>query len=266
MARPCIAFLTDFGTRDYYVGAMKGVALGICPDATLIDLTHEIPPHDIAAGALELAAACPYFPPGTIFVAVVDPGVGTARRAVAAEAGGHLFVAPDNGLLTRVFQTRPPVAVVEIADPRFARETTSRTFDGRDRFAPAAAWLATGVTLQALGPAIDSWQRLAVDAPRISSDGIDGDVCRIDRFGNLITNIDRSTFDRVIAGRPVVVTVGDTRVTAIVATYADVAPTAVCALFGSTGHLEVAVNGGSAAERLQLARGARVTVVRLPGC
>jgi S-adenosylmethionine hydrolase len=260
MARPCIAFLTDFGTRDYYVGAMKGVALGICPEATLVDLTHEIPPQDVTAGALELAATCAYFPEGTIFVAVVDPGVGTDRRAIAAEAGGYRFVAPDNGLLTGVFRERPPDRVVALTEPRYARETTSRTFDGRDRFAPAAAWLATGVDLGALGPALDTWQTIAFPAPRVLPAGIEGEVTRIDRFGSLITNIDRATFDTVTRGRRVTITAGAARLSAVVGTYAAAGPSDVCALFGSTGHLEVAVNGGSAADRLGLTRGARVTI------
>ena len=142
MARPTIAFLSDFGTRDHYAGTMKGVALGICPDATLVDITHEIPAHDVLGGALELAAAYKYFPAGTVFVAVVDPGVGSSRRGIAAEAGDSRFVAPDNGLLTLVFRETPPKRVVELTERRYARPSVSRTFEGRDRFAPAAAWLA----------------------------------------------------------------------------------------------------------------------------
>src|ERR687884_688330 len=151
MARPVIALLTDFGTRDHYAGTMKGVALGICPDATLVDITHDIPAHDVAAGALELAAAYKYFPAGTIFVAVVDPGVGSSRRGVAADTGDYRFVAPDNGVLTLVLRESPARKVVELTERRYARPTVSRTFEGRDRFAPAAAWLGKGVDLGALG-------------------------------------------------------------------------------------------------------------------
>src|SRR3989442_15800809 len=149
MARPVIALLTDFGTRDHYAGTMKGVALGICPDATLVDITHEVPAHDVLAGALELAAAYKYFPAGTIFLVVVDPGVGSARRGIAAEAGDFKFVAPDNGVLTAVLDEHAPKKIVELSERRYARPTVSRTFEGRDRFAPAAAWLGKGIELTA---------------------------------------------------------------------------------------------------------------------
>src|SRR5436309_1424731 len=128
MARPVIALLTDFGTRDHYVGTMKGVMLGICPEATLVDLTHEVPAHDILAGALELAAAYRYFPAGTIFLVVVDPGVGSGRRGVAAEVGDYRFVAPDNGVLTTIVNEQQPTRVVELSDRRYARPAVSRTF------------------------------------------------------------------------------------------------------------------------------------------
>ena len=147
-----IALLTDFGTRDHYAGTMKAVALGICPDATLVDITHDIAAHDVLGGALELAASYRYFPAGTIFLVVVDPGVGSSRRGIAAEAGDYRFVAPDNGVLTLVLDEAPPRKVVELTERRYARPTVSRTFEGRDRFAPAAAWLAKGVELTALRP------------------------------------------------------------------------------------------------------------------
>ena len=151
MARPVIAFLSDFGTRDHYAGTMKGVVLGICPDAVLVDITHDIPPHDVLTASLELAASYRYFPTGTIFLAVVDPGVGSARRGIAAETPDFKFVAPDNGVLTSVLRETPPRRVVELTERRYARPTVSRTFEGRDRFAPAAAWLAKGIELTALG-------------------------------------------------------------------------------------------------------------------
>src|SRR5437667_10097025 len=141
MSRPVIALLTDFGSRDHYAGTMKGVALGICPDATLVDITHGVAPHDVLGGALELAASYKYFPAGTIFLVVVDPGVGSARRGIAADTGDYKFVAPDNGVLTVVFEDTAPRKAVELTERRYARPTVSRTFEGRDRFAPAAAWL-----------------------------------------------------------------------------------------------------------------------------
>lgn len=255
-----IALLTDFGTRDHYVGAMKGAALSICPDATLVDVTHDVPPHDLLTGALELAAACPYFPGGTIFVAVVDPGVGSARRGIAAEAGGFRFVAPDNGVLTLALRQLPPADVVELANPRYARARISRTFEGRDRFAPAAAWLASGVALSALGPRVADPVTLAIPAPEVSGGEVRGEVLKTDRFGNLVTNIDRAAFARVAAAGPVYARVGPAARARLVDTYAEAPEGELCALFGSAGFLEVAVNRGSAAERLALGRGAPVVV------
>src|SRR6266513_2422949 len=163
--RPVIALLSDFGTRDHYAGTMKAVMIGICPDVTFVDISHEITPHDVMEGALQLAASCRYFPAGTIFLAVVDPGVGSSRRGIAAEAGDYKFVAPDNGVLTLVFDEHPPKKVVELTERKYARPTVSRTFEGRDRFAPAAAWLAKGVELAALGRSAGAIQKLEIPKP-----------------------------------------------------------------------------------------------------
>jgi S-adenosylmethionine hydrolase len=264
MARPVIALLTDFGTRDHYTGAMRGVALGINPDVTLVDITHDVPPHDVLAGALELAAAYKYFPAGTVFLVVVDPGVGSARHGLAAEAGGYRFVAPDNGVLTLVFREAAPKRVVELTERRYARPTVSRTFEGRDRFAPAAAWLTKGIELPALGRPLTHWQTLTVPEPVVTDTTVIGEVLRVDRFGNLVTNVDRRTFERLTGGGGIEITAGTHGIGKVVATYSEAEPGSVCALFGSTDHLEVAVNGGSAAERLALGRGARVTIARSP--
>src|SRR5687767_13647397 len=179
MARPVIALLTDFGTRDHYAGTMKAVVLGICPDATLIDITHDIPPHDMMTATLELAASYKYFPPGTIFLVVVDPGVGSARRGIAAEAGEYRFVAPDNGVLTLVLDDPPAKKIVELTERRYARPTVSRTFEGRDRFAPAAGWLAKGIDLGALGRPAGSLRRLEIPRPEAGAESLDGEVLRV---------------------------------------------------------------------------------------
>ena len=262
MARPVIALLTDFGGSDHYAGAMKGVVLSLCPDVTLVDISHDIPPHDVLAGALELSASYKYFPAGTIFLVVVDPGVGSTRHGIAAEAGGYRFVAPDNGVLTLVFRDAHPKRVVELTERRYARPTVSRTFEGRDRFAPAAAWLAKGVELAALGRPLAGWYSLTVPEPVVSDASVSGEVLRVDRFGNLVTNVDRRIFDRFSVAGAIEITAGTHAVDKVVATYSEADPGAVCALFGSTEQLEIAVNGGSAAERLQLARGAPVTISR----
>ena len=259
--RPVIALLSDFGTRDHYAGTMKGVMIGICPDVTLIDITHEITPHDVMEGALQLAASCRYFPAGTIFLAVVDPGVGSPRKGIAAEAGDYRFVAPDNGVLTEVFRDVPPKRVVELTERRYARPTVSRTFEGRDRFAPAAAWLAKGIQLSALGRTITTYQQLEIPQP-VAGEALAGVVLLIDRFGNLVTNIDRRTFEAFSRGQSVALSVAGHPVAGVVATYADIHQGEVCALFGSSEHLEFAVNGGSAAAALGVARGAAVEIRR----
>jgi S-adenosylmethionine hydrolase len=260
--RSVIALLSDFGTHDHYAGTMKGVMLGICPDATLVDITHDIPAHDVMTGALELAGSYRYFPAGSIFLAVVDPGVGSARRGIAAEVGDYRFVAPDNGVLTAVFRETPPKRVVELTERRYARPTVSRTFEGRDRFAPAAAWLAKGIQLTALGRPVSDYQRLDIPVPHVNESRIQGTVLRVDRFGNLVTNIDRRGFEKLAHGGPVRILIDDTPIPRLVATYAEIQGEEVCALFGSTDHLELAANSVSAAERLRLGRGAAVVVAR----
>jgi S-adenosylmethionine hydrolase len=263
MSRPIVALLSDFGTRDHYVGTMKAVVLSVCPDATLVDISHHLPAHDVLGGALELAASYRYFPSGTIFLVVVDPGVGSTRRAIAAEAGDYKFVAPDNGVLTAVFKETPPKRVVELTERKYARATVSRTFEGRDRFAPAAGWIAKGLNLGSFGRPVSDYHMMTIPIAEIRESGAAGEVLRVDRFGNLITNIDRRTFDRVTRDGPVALRVGDHDVRSVVNTYAEASAGDLCALFGSTDHLEVAVNGGSAAERLGLGRGATVTISRV---
>ncbi|MGH9370408.1 MAG: SAM hydrolase/SAM-dependent halogenase family protein [Vicinamibacterales bacterium] len=260
--RPVIALLSDFGMHDHYAGTMKGVMLTICPDATLVDITHDVPAHDVLDGALQLAAAARYFPAGTIFLAVVDPGVGSARRGIAAEAGEYRFVAPDNGVLTAVLREWTPKKIVELTERRYARPTVSRTFEGRDRFAPAAAWLAKGIQLTALGRPAADYSRLDIPQPEVHEASISGVVLRIDRFGNIVTNIDRRSFEGVARSGAMQVNAGGHAVGRLVATYADIQPGEICALFGSTDHMELAANSDSAAERLALTRGAPVEVKR----
>lgn len=260
--RPVIALLSDFGTADSYVGTMKGVILGICPEASLVDITHEVPAHDVLDGALQLGAAFAWFPAGTVFLAVVDPGVGSSRRAIAADTGKHRFVAPDNGLLTLVFRDVPPLRVVELSDPRYARQTISRTFEGRDRFAPAAAWLANGVELPALGSPVTGYHLLDVPVPHADDDVLGGAILRADRFGNLITNLPRRMVEDFASGRSLEIAAGGREIQRLVSTYADIAPGEICALFGSTDHLELAALRGSAAAMLGVERGAAVELRR----
>ena len=260
--RPVIALLSDFGARDHYAGTMKGVILGICPEATLVDVTHEIAAHDVLEGALQLAASYRYFPAGTVFLVVVDPGVGSARRGIAAEAGDYRFVAPDNGVLTVALRETPPRRVVELSERRYARPTVTRTFEGRDRFAPAAAWIAKGTQLQALGRTITDYQKIDVPAVDASGAVLSGMVLLVDRFGNLVTNIDRRTFEAFAKHGPIRITAGGHQFDRLVSTYAEINPGEVCALFGSSDHLELAANADSAADKLRLGRKAAVEIAR----
>jgi hypothetical protein len=262
MSRPVVALLTDFGLHDHYVGVMKGVVLSGCPEATLVDITHDVPPQDIVAGALELAAAWRYFPHGTVFLVVVDPGVGSARHRLAVEAGGCHFVGPDNGVLALALDEAGRHEAVALTTRGPARFPASRTFDGRDWFGPAAARLAAGTPLRDLGPPIGAIAGLELPRPRLLDGGvIEGEVLRVDRFGNLITNLDRSAVDRPDSPMPRV-QVGARVVGGVVSTYADVDSGSLCALFGSTGYLEIACAGGSAAAALGAGRGAAVRVLR----
>ena len=260
MGRPVVALLTDFGTRDHYAGTLKGVVLSVCPDATLVDIGHDIPAHDVVAGALELSACYRYFPIGTVFLVVVDPGVGSSRRGIAADVGDYRFVAPDNGVLSAVFRESPPKKVVELTERKYSRPTVSRTFEGRDRFAPAAGFLAKGVALVSLGKSVKDFQTIDLPEPSIAGTELIGEVVRVDRFGNLITNIDRRAFEQFTGGMSIEVVVAGKEIARIVATYADAPPGELCALFGSTDHLEVAINAGDAAATLRLARGAAAKV------
>lgn len=248
---PVIALLTDFGLRDPYVGVMKGVILGICPGARIVDLCHEIPPQDVAAGARALAANAGYFPEGTIFVAIVDPGVGSERAPIALAAQDRLFVGPDNGLLAHLDVDR----AVKIQNKAVMLQTVSRTFHGRDVFAPAAAHLGRGVKLDYLGPKIDRLRDLELPEPRETRAGLVGEVVWVDRFGNLITNIPGDRFKEGAAVR-----LGRRWIGKVVKTYSAVKPGELAALVGSSGTLEIAVRDGDAHGATGAAVGAPVLV------
>jgi S-adenosylmethionine hydrolase len=261
--RPTIALLSDFGSRDHYAGVMKGVALSICPDAVLVDISHNLPVHDIPFAARELAATYKYFPSGTIFLVVVDPGVGSARRGIAADVGEWRFVAPDNGVLTGVFQEAPPKKVVELTERRYARPTVSRTFEGRDRFAPAAAWLAKGIQLPALGRPISDYVHVDLSQGMLDGNEVRGAVVRIDRFGNVVTNIDRRLCEKLTGSEGGLdISLGDRTISRVVLTFSEIAVGEVCGLFGSTDHLELAAQAASAADVIGVNVGAPVSVRR----
>ena len=260
---PVIALLTDFGLQDPYVGAMKGAILSVCAEATLVDLLHDVPAHDVAAGALALDSVYRHFPGGTVFVAVVDPGVGSPRRPVAVGAGRWLFVGPDNGLFTFVLEAHPSARVHLLANPLLFRDPLSPVFHGRDLFGPAGGRIARGLPLEEVGPVVADPVRLAHPPKARLAAGWEGAVLHADRFGNLTTNILEADL-AALGGRGLEgleVTLG-TQALPLVRSYSDVAPGAACALVGSSGRLEIAVNRGRADALSGAGPGARVCVRR----
>lgn len=255
-----VTLTTDFGTGDAYAGAMKGAILSVNAVVHVVDITHEVTPHDTVEAAFLLASAFRYFPPGTVHVAVVDPGVGSERRAIAARGDEWYFVGPDNGVLTWALDALGGHRAVELVDPRYFRKGVSATFHGRDIFGPVAAHLAAGVPLDVFGPPIDDLTPLAVGVLSMSRDAITCEVVHVDRFGNLITNLDRTTLDAMCNGRRVDIDVAGVTIDGLAETYANGEIGALLAVIESTGRLEIAVNEGSAARALGAARGTPVSV------
>lgn len=255
-----ITLTTDFGTSDWFVGTMKGVIAGIAPEARVIDLTHDIAPGDIRAGAFALRSAISFFPQGSIHVAVVDPGVGSARRAIAARNQAGILVGPDNGVLSWAAPDEEIDEVRELTNPEWFEHPVSRTFHGRDIFAPVAAHLAAGKHFEEAGQPVDSCHQLPWPAIREEEHGLTGEIVHVDRFGNAITNITVSELpEEALAS-------GDVRVTCAGKTtrthrcYADVARGKALALVGSGGLLELAVNAGDFADHFGVSDGSRVEV------
>lgn len=248
---PVITLLTDFGTADYFVGAVKGAILSVNPSAVIADITHDVPPQDIEGGAFTLLAAYPTFPPGTIHVAVVDPGVGSTRRAIIVKAGEQFFVGPDNGIFTYIYDREPAHKTVHVTSEKYFRHPVSSTFHGRDVFAPVAAALSRGVKLDSFGPVIDDAIRLKNSlTPDVRKNGeIYGRIIHIDRFGNCVTNLRR---EDVNSGS--VLLVNSKKVTEFREFY-DGAGKEPFAIRGSAGFLEISVKGASAAQVLRLKRG-----------
>ena len=254
-----ITLLTDFGLSDVYVGVMKGVIAQIDPTLTVVDLTHQIPPQNIAAARFNLMNAYFYFPPGTVHIAVVDPGVGSHRRGIALQLDTGFLAGPDNGLFSGVLSQKIVVAAVELTNPKYWRTPRpSTTFHGRDIFAPVGAYLATGVPLEQLGEAIDprTLVQLAIPERTRTDAGVTGCIQYVDHFGNLVTNIPATD----VQGKNWSVAVGD-RIILSSETYSDGKPGEVVTLIGSHGWVEIAVNGGNAESQLQLDWGARVQVL-----
>ncbi len=257
MSRAIITLTTDFGQADGYVAAMKGVILGICPDAALVDVSHDVHPQAVQQAAYVLSTAAPYFPRGTIHLVVVDPGVGSERRPVVVQTRQAFYVAPDNGVLSLVLVQEPVQMVIHLTEPRYRLPQVSATFHGRDIFAPAAAHLACGIDPRQMGNPLSPSQLVTLPslAPQQQPDGTwSGQVLHIDRFGNLITNIRypiSNTQHPAPTARLLIIAAGQ-RITNLSRTFTDGAPGELIAYLGSSGYLEIAVREGSAAARLDM--------------
>ncbi|MGC4113562.1 MAG: SAM-dependent chlorinase/fluorinase [Myxococcales bacterium] len=261
MPGPIITLLTDFGAGSGYPAQMKGVLLSMCPDARIVDVSHEVPAYRVLVGQALLLEAVPAFPPETIHLAVVDPGVGTSRRGLVVQGGekapGHLFVGPDNGLLWPFMHGGK---VYELAEPAYRRSEVSATFHGRDVFAPAAAHLALGVSPEKLGPEVAEPVKLTPPKVRHEGGAVVGEIVHVDSFGNLITNLSREDLPAV-APEQLRLAVGGRTLSGLAATYGSAPRGTLMALIGSAGLLEIAVREGSAARELRLEEGQGMPVV-----
>jgi hypothetical protein len=255
MAIPLITLTTDFGLSDHYVGVMKGVILGICPRAQIVDISHQVKPFDIAEAAYLIAQAYREFPRKTVHVVVVDPGVGTSRRPILMEAAGQCFVAPDNGALAMVY-AREKCKVRTISNAKYFRQPVSATFHGRDIFAPVAAHVAAGERPSRMGRIIEDYLRPGFEKPQRTSERTwSGRILHIDRFGNVVTNFHATDFPD---WKNYSLDLGSHRVSVLARNYAQCGPGELFAIEGSSGYLEVSVNQGSAAKQIGCESGAAV--------
>ena len=266
--RRVITLTTDFGLRDHFAGVMKGVILSINPDVELIDISHEIGSYDITGGALTLAQSYRYFPPGTIHLVVVDPGVGSARRPILATTARHSFVAPDNGVLSMVYEREETLEVRHVTADHYWLKPVSNTFHGRDIFAPVAAWLSKGVTPENFGDLITDYVKIPRTRPTRRQEAgetrVEGTVLAVDKFGNLITSLTPEDVPELFSGSPpdLRIVVNRCEIASLRQSYAEGQPREVFAIPGSSGFIEIATHRGSAAQALDAAPGAPV-VVRL---
>lgn len=258
--RRILTLTTDFGLQDYYVSAMKGVILEYAPDARMVDISHEIPSQDIMAGSWVLRNSAMLFPPGTVHLVVIDPGVGTPRKPVALQIEDQYFVGPDNGIFSLLTEEYDFEAV-ELTNRSFWRTQTSNTFHGRDIFAPVAAHLLNDAEFSDLGKPLEDLETYRWAVPIADKDGIQGWVIHIDKFGNLITNISASLIGDVVNDKSTKLYVGNTILDEITHTFGSVAEGEPVAYIGSAGMLEVAINKGNAAEMLGVHKGAQISLV-----
>lgn len=259
VAHRIITLLTDFGSRDAFVGIMKGVILGLNPTATLVDLSHEVPPQDILAGALILRSATPFFPPGTIHVVVVDPGVGSTRRALLVETSHAILLGPDNGILSLAAPANEVQRIIHLTNEQYFLPQPSQTFHGRDVFAPIAAHVSYGVALESFGESLPAMEHLSLPPVKRLQDGLVGRVIYVDHFGNAITNITEADL-RPFPRDTLFVSIDAVHTCGIETTYATVDIGAPVAFINSWGMLEIAVRNGSAAHRFAIHTGQSIQI------
>ncbi|MBV8206464.1 MAG: SAM-dependent chlorinase/fluorinase [Acidobacteria bacterium] len=253
-----ITLTSDFGIADHYVGTMRGVVFSINPEARVVDISNSIPSFDVLEGALTIDQAYRYFPKGTVHLVIVDPGVGSARRPVLASAGGHFFLAPDNGVLSLVL-AREGGEVRHVTSSHYFLQPLSNTFHGRDIFAPVAAHLSKNMEAQKFGEIITDFQRFAVPRPKqISAGELRGAIIKVDKFGNLVTNV---RAEEISNAQNLRISIGSQVITKLAASYAEGAPSELFCIVGSMGYVEIATNRGSAAKLCSAARGMEVTVL-----
>ncbi len=262
--RPIITLTTDFGLNDHFVGAMKGVILDIVPEAAIVDVSHAVQAFDVLDGAIAISQAYSYFPNGTVHVVVVDPGVGTTRRPIIASSDGYHFVAPDNGVLSMVYAKEERMHVRHVTSDHYFRQPVSNTFHGRDVFAPIAAYLAKQVDSHKFGEEVEDYVRFAAPRPKPAGDNrIRAVVLKVDRFGNLITNVTPQDVPALFSDKPGAfkIAVGNKEVTEIRTAYADAAPGQVFGILGSMGYLEIAANRAPASQITGANKGSEVSIV-----
>ncbi|HZS44901.1 MAG TPA: SAM-dependent chlorinase/fluorinase [Blastocatellia bacterium] len=256
--QPLITLLTDFGTTDYYVGAMKGAIISINPGVEIVDLTHQITAQDIYAGAFTLRCAYDTFPLWTIHVAVVDPGVGSARRPILVMTDRYNFIGPDNGIFSYIYQTENVNRVIHLSSTHYYRQPVSNTFHGRDIFGPCAAWLAKGIEPSKMGEEIKDYTKFTLPQPRVNGTQVQGHVVHVDRFGNCITNLTEREAPSASLSRGLRMMVNNKPIAKFATHFAGAAANELFAYFGSSGFLEIAVPKGSAQRLLEAQRGTEV--------
>jgi hypothetical protein len=258
-----VTLTTDFGTSDHYVGTMKGVVYNINPSTLVVDISHAVQSYDVLDGALTLAQAYRYFPPDTIHVVVVDPGVGTPRRPILARSENYFFVAPDNGVLSLVMEREERISVRHITSEHYFLQPVSQTFQGRDIFAAVAGWLSKGVEFSNFGNEITDYLRFRMPVPTAGENGrIKGVVLKVDKFGNVVTNISPHNVPQLFTPEPppFKIAIGKNEITRIRNSYAEGTPGELFGILGSMGFLEISMNRGSAARTMEVERGTEVVV------